>query len=176
MPLTPSEKQNLVEEYRSGLAVAPHAFILGFQGVSVPQVTELRAKVRETGAHYIVVKNRLVRRAIEDAALAALGEHFQGPTAIAYCDEDPVALAKVLADFAKDVPVMSFKAGLVEGRAVAGSEITEIAKLPSREELIAKLLYLLQSPITRFARVLAALPRQFVTVLDQVRQEKEKTT
>lgn len=174
MPLTSTQKQHLVEEYRSGLAVAPHAFIMGFQGVSVPQVTELRYKVRETGGHYIVVKNRLVRRAIADAAIGDLGDHFQGPTAVAYCSEDPVALAKVLADFAKDVPVMEFKAGLVEGRAVAGEEIAEIAKLPSREELIAKLLYLLQSPITRFARVLAALPQQFVTVLDQVRQEKEK--
>ncbi len=173
MPLTSSEKQQMVEEYRAGLAAAPHAFIIGFKGVSVPQVTELRSKIRETGGHYVVVKNRLVRRAIADAALADLADHLQGPTAIAYCSEDPVALAKALADFAKDVPVLEFKAGLVEGRAVAGAEIAEIAKLPSREELIAKLLYLLQSPITRFARVLAAVPRQFVTVLDQVRQEKE---
>lgn len=174
MPLTPTEKRNLVEEYRSGFAVAQHAFILGFQGVSVPQVTELRSKIRETGGHYVVVKNRLVRRAIADAALADLEEHFQGPTAIAYCDDDPVSLAKALADFAKEVPVIEFKAGLVEGRAVGGAEIAEIAKLPSREELVAKLLYLLQSPIVRFARVLAAVPRQFVTVLDQVRQEREQ--
>lgn len=172
MALTREEKAELLQEYEQGLATTSHAFLVGYQGIKVPQVTALREKVRQSGGSYVVVKNTLALRAIDGAALAQLNEHFVGPTAVAY-GSDPVALAKALTDFAKDVPVLQFKAGLVEGRAIAGDRIKDIASLPSREELIAKLLFLLQSPITRFARVLAAVPQSFVSVLDQVRQQKE---
>jgi large subunit ribosomal protein L10 len=173
MPLSRAEKDELLEQYQEGLARAPHAFLLGFQGIKVPQVTELREKVRRSGGHYVVVKNTLALLAIQGKDLASLSEHFTGPTAVVYAMTDPVAVAKALTDFAKDQPVLEFKAGLVEGRAVPAAQIKEIAQLPSREELIAKLLYLLQSPITRFARVLAAVPQQFVAVLDQVRIKRE---
>ena len=174
MPLSRADKEQMLEEYSQGLAQAPHAFLLGFKGIKVTQVTELREKVRQSGGHYVVVKNTLALRAIDGAALAALAEHFVGPTAVVWSAKDPVALAKALTDFAKDVPVLKFKAGLVEGRAVPADQIKEIAQLPGREELIAKLLFLLQSPVTRFARVLAAVPQSFVTVLDQVRKKKEE--
>lgn len=174
MPLTRTEKEELLAEYEQGLKSAPHAFLLGYQGITVPQVTALREKVRGSGGQYVVVKNTLALRAIDGAALAALNEHFVGPTAVVYSEKDPVSLAKALTDFAKDVPAVKFKAGLVEGRAIAADQIKDIAALPSREELIAKLLFLLQSPITRFVRVLAALPRSFVVVLDQVRIQKEQ--
>ena len=174
MPLTRSEKDKLIAEYQGGLAVAPHAFLLGFKGISVPQVTELRNRVRATGGEYLVVKNNLALRAIDSTALAALEEHFVGPTAVVFTDHDPVALAKALTDYAKEVPALEFKAGMVERRAVAAGQIKEIAQLPSREQLIAKLLYLLQSPITRFARLLAAVPQSLVVVLDQVRKQKEE--
>jgi large subunit ribosomal protein L10 len=98
-----------------------------------------------------------------------------GPTAVVFSLTDPVAVAKALTDYAKDVPAIKLKAGLVEGRAIAADQIKDIASLPSREELIAKLLFLLQSPITRFARVLAAVPQSFVMVLDQVRKQKEES-
>jgi large subunit ribosomal protein L10 len=173
MPLTRDDKQELLEEYEQGLASSPHAFLLGYQGIKVPQVTALREKVRQSGGEYVVVKNTIALRAIDGAALAQLKEHFVGPTAVAF-GSDPVALAKALTDFAKDVPVLQFKAGLVEGRAVPADQIKDIASLPGREELIAKLLYLLQSPVTRFARVLAAVPQSFVMVLDQVRKKKEE--
>ena len=84
-------------------------------------------------------------------------------------------MAKALTDYAKDVPAIKLKAGLVEGRAIAADQIKEIASLPSREELIAKLLFLMQSPVTRFVRVLAAVPQSFVMVLDQVRKKKEES-
>jgi large subunit ribosomal protein L10 len=173
MPLTREDKEKLISEYQQGLAVAPHAFLLGFKGISVPQVTELRNRVRATGGEYLVVKNNLALRAIDSTALAALEEHFVGPTAVVFSSKDPVALAKALTDYAKDVPAIEFKAGMVESRAVAAGQIKEIAQLPSRNELIAKLLFLMQSPITRFAGVLAALPRSLVIVLDQVRLKKE---
>jgi large subunit ribosomal protein L10 len=172
MALTRADKAELLQEYGQDLASTSHAFILGYQGIKVPQVTALREKVRQSGGTYIVVKNTLALRAIDGAALSQLKEHFVGPTAVAY-GSDPVAIAKALTDFAKDVPVLQFKAGLVEGRAIAADQIKDIASLPSREVLIAKLLFLMQSPITRFARVLAAVPQSFVMVLDQVRQKKE---
>ena len=173
MALTRSDKEQLLAEYENGLAQAPHAFLLGYQGITVPQVTELRNRVRASGGEYLVVKNTLALRAIDSKALAQLKEHFVGPTAVVFSAKDPVALAKALTDSAKEIPALQFKAGLVEGRAIQAAQIKDIATLPGREELIAKLLFLLQSPITRFARVLAAVPQSFVSVLDQVRQKKE---
>jgi len=172
MPLTRENKTELFQEYEQGLASSAHAFVLDFQGIKVPQVTALREKVRQSGGEYVVVKNTIALRAIDGKELSQLKEYFVGPTAVAY-GNDPVALAKVLTDFAKDVPVLQFKGGLVEGRAVPAAQIKDIASLPSRDELIAKLLFLMQSPITRFVRVLAALPQSLVIVLDQVRQKKE---
>jgi len=174
MPLNKQDKADLLAEYQGGLAKAPHAFLVGYQGISVPQVTALRAKVRASGGEYVVVKNTLALRAIDSTALGQLKEHFTGATAVVFSKTDPVAIAKTLTDFAKDAPALKFKGGLVEGRAVPADQIKEIAQLPSRDELIAKLLFLLQSPIVRFARVLNAIPQQFVTVLDEVRKQKEE--
>jgi large subunit ribosomal protein L10 len=173
MALTRSDKEQLLAEYAGGLAKAPHAFLLGYQGITVPQVTELCNRVRNSGGEYVVVKNTLALRAIDSQALAQLKEHFVGPTAVVFSQKDPVALAKALTDSVKEMPALQFKAGLVEGRAIAAEQIRDIASLPSRQDLIAKLLFLLQSPVTRFARVLAAVPQSFVAVLDQVRQKKE---
>jgi len=172
MALTRSDKQNLIDQYEGGLALAPHAFLVGFSKLTVPQATDLRSRIREKGGHYEVVKNTLALRAIDGKALSGLKDGFRGPTAVAYSDNDPVALAKVLTDFAKETPALEFKGAVIEGRAVE-SGIEDIARMPSREELIAKLLFLLQSPVTRFVRVLAALPRQLVVVLDQIAQNKE---
>jgi len=174
MALSRARKEELVETYGESLAEAPHAFLLGFKGISVPQVTELRARIRETGASYTVVKNRLALLAIEGKPLGALSEHFSGPTAVAYSEESPVELAKALTDFAKTAPVVELKGGLLNGQQVAAEQIKEIANLPTREELMAKLLFLLQSPITRFVRTLAAVPRDFVVVLSQVAQAKDQ--
>jgi len=173
MALSRAKKEELVGTYQESLAVATHAFVLGYKGVSVPQVTELRAKVREVGAGYMVVKNRLALLAIEGRPLDELKDQFNGPTAIAYSNDDPVALAKTLTDFAKTVPVMEFRGGLLNGQLVGAEQIKEIANLPSREALLAKLLFLLKSPITRFVRTLSAIPRDFVVVLAEVAKTKE---
>jgi large subunit ribosomal protein L10 len=175
MPLTRNDKEQILAVYAEGLAKAPHAFLLDFQGITVPQVTELRKRVRDSGGEYLVVKNTIALRAIDSQALGQLKEHFVGPTAVAFSLTDPVGVAKALTDYAKDVPAIKLKAGLVEGRAIAAGQIKDIASLPSREELIAKLLFLMQSPVTRFVRVLAAVPQSFVMVLDQVRKKKEES-
>ncbi len=174
MALTRAKKESLLAEYEEGFAKVPNAFLLGFSGVSVPEVTELRSKVRESGGGYIVVKNTLALRATNGTALADLQEHFEGPTAVAFTAGDVVSLAKTLSDFAKDVPAIEFKAGIVDSSPVGAEDIKELAGLPSREALIAKLLFLMQSPVTRLARGLNAITRDFVVVLDQVRQQKEE--
>lgn len=173
MALSRAAKEELVDQYEKGLATAPNAFLLGFRGLSVPQATELRKRIRETGARYEVVKNTLAARAVEGKALEGLVSHFTGTTAVAYTEDDPVVLAKALTDFSKDVPAIEFKAGLIEGQEIAAEQCKEIANLPGRDQLVAKLVFLLQSPISRFVRGLAAIPQQFVSVLDQVRQQKE---
>ena len=174
MPLTLEQKKDVVERYRAGAGASLNVYLVDYKGISVPAVTELRQQVRQLGGEYRVVKNRLMLRAIGGAALEDLSEHFSGPTAVVFGD-DAVALAKVLTDFAGEAKVLEFKAGLVDGRPVAGEAIKEIATLPSREQLIAKLLYLLQSPISRFAMVLAAIPRQFLVALDQIRRKMEES-
>lgn len=173
MALDRDTKEQLIARYSEGFVNSENAFILGFRGISVPQADELRSKIRESGGGYQVVKNRLALIALKDSQMECLADQFQGPTAVAYSADDAVGLAKVLTEFTKDTPVLEFRAGLVDGVTVAASDIEAIAKLPSREELIAKLLFLLQSPITRTVRGLAAITQQFVSVLEQIRLAKE---
>jgi large subunit ribosomal protein L10 len=173
MALSRTDKEELIGRYRGSLAEAPHAFVLGFQGITVAQATELRRRVRDNGGQYEVVKNRLALIAVKGKGLEGLSSQFSGPTSVAFSNDDPVALAKALSQFSKDHPVLQFKGALVDGQAVAGDQVAAIATMPSREELIAKLLYLLQSPITRLARGLNEISRQLVVVLDQVSRKKE---
>ncbi len=172
MALTRVQKQQIVERYEQGLARAPHAFLVSFQGIKVNDVTELRARVRAVGGSYEVVKNTLALRAIEGKPLAALSSIFEGALAVVYTDSDAVAVAKALTEFAKTVPAVVFRGGIVDGQPIAANEVEQIARMPSREELIAKLLFLLQSPISRLVRTLAAIPRDLVVVLDQIGKQK----
>jgi large subunit ribosomal protein L10 len=173
MPLSRNTKEEILGGYEEAMASAEHAFVMGFKGITVNQVNELRSKVRKSGGQYVVIKNTLARRAVSGKPLDQVKEHFTGPTAVAYSLEDPVALAKVLTDFAKDAPVIEFKGGLVEGRPIAANQVKEIASLPGRQELLAKLLFLMQSPIQRFVQVLAASgPQRLAIVLDQVAKKK----
>jgi len=169
------EKAQAISEFTEGIGSATNAFVLDFKGITVPQVTELRKQVRESGSHYIVIKNTLALIAVKDTPLTKLTGHFSGMTAVAYNTTDAVALAKVLTKFAKDVPAVQFKGAMLSGQVVAATEVANIANLPSREELVSKLLYLLQSPIRGLATVLAANIRNLAVVIDQVRQQKEET-
>ncbi len=175
MSLTRNTKTEILGGYEEAMASAEHAFVLGFKGITVNQVNDLRSRVRKTGGQYVVIKNTLARLAVAGKPLEQVKEHFTGPTAVAFSLADPVALAKVLTDFAKDTPtVLEFKGGLVEGRPIAAAQVKEIASLPGRKELLAKLVFLMQSPIQRFVRVLAASgPQRLAIVLDQVAKQKE---
>jgi large subunit ribosomal protein L10 len=166
------QKAEAISEFSGGIGQATNAFLISFKGITVPQVTELRKQVRESGSDYVVVKNTLALIAVKDSPLTALKEQFSGETAVAYNTTDPVALAKVLTKFAKDVPTVQFKGAMLAGQIVPAAEIQNIANLPSREELISKLLYLMQHPIRGLAVVLNGTMRNFAVVLDQIAQQK----
>ena len=167
------QKAEAISVVSDSIGQATNAFLISFKGITVPQVTELRKQVRETGSKYVVVKNTLALIGVKDSPLTKLEKHFTGMTAVAYNKTDAVALAKVLTKFAKEVPVVQFKAALLGGQPVAASEIQNIANLPSREELLAKLLYLMQHPIRGLAVVLNGTIRNFAVVLDQIAKQKE---
>ncbi|MDA2934090.1 50S ribosomal protein L10, partial [Acidobacteria bacterium AH-259-D05] len=170
-----TEKQDVVKELNQTFKGHQSILLINFTGVNVADATDLRRKISKVESGYRVVKNRLALRAIEDTSLESLKEHFQGPTAIAYTGNDPVALAKVLKKFIGTHPDMSFKAGVVEGRAVSASDVESLAEMPSRLELLSKLLYLLNSPLTRLASALQSPIRDLASVLKQLAEKKEES-
>ncbi len=149
-------------------------FALDYRGLKVEEATELRKKVRESGGKYRVVKNTLALRALEGTALEPLSAHFKGMTGLAYTDADPVALAKVLSDFAKDVPALAYKAGMVSGKGLDAEQFKALAALPGRDELLAKLLYVIQAPMQNLLSVLQATTRDFILVLKAARDKKDE--
>lgn len=168
-----NEKTQAISELEAAIGKARNAFLIDFKGVTVPQVTELRKQVRETGSKYLVVKNTLALIALKDSPMIGMKDRFSGPTAVAYNSTDAVRLAKALTRFAKDVPAMQFKGAMLDGQVVPAEQIQTIASLPSREELISKLLFVLQSPMRGLATVLQANIRNLAVVLDQVAKQKE---
>jgi large subunit ribosomal protein L10 len=166
------QKAEAISTFSEGIGQATNAFVLDFKGITVPQVTELRKQVRESGSEYVVIKNTLALIAVKDSPLQKLTGTFSGMTAVAYNTTDPVALAKVLTKFAKDVPTVQFKGALLAGQVVAAGEIQNIANLPSRDELLSKLLYLMQHPIRGLAVVLNGTIRNMAIVLDQIAKQK----
>lgn len=167
------QKAQLISDFSEGIGQATNAFIIEFKGITVPQVTELRKQVREAGSDYVVVKNTLALIATKDSPLVALKDKFTGPTAVAYNKTDAVVLAKALTKFAKDVPAVSFKGAMLNGQIVPAGEIQNIANLPSREELLSKVLYLMQHPIRGLAVVLQANLRNLAVVIDQIAKQKD---
>ena len=169
---TKTQKSQEISELSQEIGNAANAFLIDFKGITVPQVTELRKQVRQANSGYVVVKNTLALIALKDSPIINMKEQFTGPTAIAFNATDAVVLAKALTKFAKDVPAVSFKGALLNGQVVPASEIQNIANLPSREELVAKLLYLLQSPIRGLVTVLQANIRNLAVVIDQIAKQK----
>jgi large subunit ribosomal protein L10 len=161
-----TEKKQLIDELHKELQSSPHAVLVDFRGLSVPAATEFRKRMRASGSRYRVVKNSLALRASKGTPLARLEAKFEGTTGIAYAGDDPVALAKVLVEFAKDHPALSVKAGVVSGSQVLDAAgVTALSSMPGLAELRSRLLGLLQAPASRLVRLLGMPATQLARVV-----------
>jgi len=173
--LTKEQKQEQSQELRSNLSDVTTLFLLENTGLNVNEVNVLRSQVRKTEATYKVVKNTVVRLAVEGTEMEGITPFLTGPKVLAYTAGDGVALAKVLKEFIKDHPELTFQRAYLEGQILEAVEAAKIADLSSRDELIAKLLQLLQSPIRRLAVALNAPIQQFASVVGQLADRGEET-
>ena len=170
---TRAQKQQDLEALTKKFQESTAGMLIGFTKLTVPKDQELRDRLREAGARYEVVKNTLARKAAEGTPFAQATEHFRGVTGLALSDADPVALSKAVSKFAKENPdVFTFKAGVVEGRVVALSEVESIASLPSKEVLISKVMFLINCQAQRLVTVLSAVPRNLAIVVKQIGEQK----
>ncbi|NLN93531.1 MAG: 50S ribosomal protein L10 [Candidatus Hydrogenedens sp.] len=168
------QKIKTVAEIKERVSGSSISIITQFVGMNVEQATTLRKQLREAGAQLKVYKNNLAKIALDDLGLSSAAEFMEGPTAWAFCD-DPVAPAKVLKDFSKEVQFIVMRGGVLSGAVVNAQQMEALAALPSREVLLAQVVGTIAAPLRDTVGVLSALPRNLVNALDQIRQQKEET-
>ena len=166
------EKVAAVAEVKEKLEGAKGSVLTDYRGLKVQELAELRKNLKESGVEYKVYKNTLTKIAIKDIGLDGLSEFLEGPTAIAFSADDPVVAAKLLNDFSKEHSKLKLKAGVVEGEIVDAAGIKAIASLPSREELLAKLVGTLQAPISNFVYMLNGPLSSFAAVINRIKDSK----
>lgn len=166
------DKERVVDELRQRFAESDVAVLTRFSGLNVMEMNQLRNELKKASADYRVVKNSLVRRAMEGGGMAPLRDVVEGPLAVATTRGDIVALARILTGFMKDHPKLEIHAGLVRGRVLDAKTVERAATLPSREELVGKLLYLLNCPLVRLMNALKEIPGSLMRTLAAIKDQK----
>jgi large subunit ribosomal protein L10 len=170
---TRAQKQKDLDALTEQFRQAKAAMLVGFKKMTVAKDQELRNQLREAGVSYEVVKNTLARIASQGTELEQAAAHFKGVTAVALSNDDPVGLSKAISKFSKANPdIFTFKVGIVEGKVVELKDVEAIASLPSREELISKIMFLINCQAQRLVTVISAVPRNLAVVVKQIGEQK----
>jgi large subunit ribosomal protein L10 len=169
-----AEKIQLAEEYKELIESVAGLILFDYRGVSVEDFTQLRRGMRSQGASVRVIRNRMLKRAVEDLPYAGISEHLVGPTALTLAPEDPAAAAKTLVDFAKGHENVQIKCGVVEGRILPAEKVNDLAKLPSRDVLMSMVLSGMIAPMTGLAACLEAVQRQLLGLIEAYRGKLEE--
>lgn len=171
---TINAKKDIVSDIENKIKDAESVIFVDYRGLSVLEVSELRNNFRGAGVEYRVMKNTMIQRAVDNLGIAGLEDVLKGPTAVAFGAKDPVAPAKIMSDFIKKAKKTEIKGGILAGRALDPAGVKELADLPSKEQLLAKMMGSLNAPVTGFVMVLSGVLSKFVRTLEAVRVEKEK--
>ena len=172
--LSKETKQEVINQINERFKSNPSVFVLEFKGLTVKELENVRKDLRQTNSELKIVKNTLLKKAAEDTDAGQLSNLFVGSTAIAFCNEDSAATAKVFVKSAKEYKLLNIKGGLLEGKVVSVDEIEKISKLPSRVELIAQFMGLLNSPMSNFLYSLQNMQTKFLYALEALKEKKEK--